>query len=70
MKRSAFGKRLQHRHQLRPANRAARHRPRLMAAREALSGYDHVIVLSGDAPLITAATIQKLCDFHRARNRP
>ena len=36
----------------------------LMAAREALSGYDQVIVLSGDAPLITSATIQKLREFH------
>jgi bifunctional UDP-N-acetylglucosamine pyrophosphorylase/glucosamine-1-phosphate N-acetyltransferase len=36
----------------------------LMAAREALSGYDQVIVLSGDAPLITAETIRKLSDFH------
>ncbi len=39
----------------------------LMAAREALSGYDLIIVLSGDAPLITAETIQKLSDFHRAQ---
>jgi len=38
----------------------------LMAAREALSGYDLIIVLSGDAPLITAETIQKLSGFHRA----
>jgi bifunctional UDP-N-acetylglucosamine pyrophosphorylase/glucosamine-1-phosphate N-acetyltransferase len=36
----------------------------LMVAREALSGYDQVIVLSGDAPLITAETIKKLRDFH------
>ena len=36
----------------------------LMAAREALSGYEQVIVLSGDAPLISTATIQKLRDFH------
>ena len=36
----------------------------LMAAREALSGYEQVIVLSGDAPLITPATIQKLREFH------
>lgn len=36
----------------------------LMVAREALSGYDHVIVLSGDAPLITSATIGSLRDFH------
>jgi bifunctional UDP-N-acetylglucosamine pyrophosphorylase/glucosamine-1-phosphate N-acetyltransferase len=38
----------------------------LMVAREALSGYDQVIVLSGDAPLITAETIRKLSDFHGA----
>jgi bifunctional UDP-N-acetylglucosamine pyrophosphorylase/glucosamine-1-phosphate N-acetyltransferase len=42
----------------------------LMVAREALSGnearnkYDQVIVLSGDAPLITAETINMLSDFH------
>jgi bifunctional UDP-N-acetylglucosamine pyrophosphorylase / glucosamine-1-phosphate N-acetyltransferase len=39
----------------------------LMAAREALAPYDHVIVLSGDAPLITAQTISKLRDFHLAK---
>jgi bifunctional UDP-N-acetylglucosamine pyrophosphorylase/glucosamine-1-phosphate N-acetyltransferase len=45
----------------------------LMVAREALSGnkagskYDQVIVLSGDAPLITADTIRKLSDFHSAQ---
>jgi len=43
----------------------------LMVARQALSGkgnsYDQVIVLSGDAPLITAATIRKLSDFHSAQ---
>ena len=36
----------------------------LMVAREALAKYEHVIVLSGDAPLITAETIQQLRDFH------
>ena len=36
----------------------------LMVAREALAGYGHVIVLSGDAPLITPETIQQLRDFH------
>ena len=42
----------------------------LMVAREALSGngngnrYDQVIVLSGDAPLITAETVKKLSAFH------
>jgi bifunctional UDP-N-acetylglucosamine pyrophosphorylase/glucosamine-1-phosphate N-acetyltransferase len=36
----------------------------LMVAREALSGYDHVIVLSGDAPMITPETINHLRNFH------
>jgi bifunctional UDP-N-acetylglucosamine pyrophosphorylase/glucosamine-1-phosphate N-acetyltransferase len=36
----------------------------LMVARKALSGYEQIIVLSGDAPLITAETIRKLSDFH------
>jgi bifunctional UDP-N-acetylglucosamine pyrophosphorylase / glucosamine-1-phosphate N-acetyltransferase len=40
----------------------------LMVAREALSNYDHVIVLSGDAPLITDATISRLVEFHGAQN--
>src|SRR5213593_3696900 len=39
----------------------------LMVAREALAPYDQVIVLSGDAPLITAQTIEKLRDFHLAK---
>ena len=36
----------------------------LMAAQPALAPYDHVIVLSGDAPLITPETINQLRDFH------
>lgn len=36
----------------------------LMVARAALTPYNVVIVLSGDAPLITAETIEKLRDFH------
>jgi bifunctional UDP-N-acetylglucosamine pyrophosphorylase / glucosamine-1-phosphate N-acetyltransferase len=36
----------------------------LMVAESALSGYDHVIVLSGDAPMITPETIGGLCNFH------
>jgi bifunctional UDP-N-acetylglucosamine pyrophosphorylase / glucosamine-1-phosphate N-acetyltransferase len=36
----------------------------LMVARHALAPYDVVIVLSGDAPLITVETIEKLRDFH------
>ena len=39
----------------------------LMVARDALSGYDHVIVLSGDVPLIWWQTIEKLRDFHLAQ---
>jgi bifunctional UDP-N-acetylglucosamine pyrophosphorylase/glucosamine-1-phosphate N-acetyltransferase len=36
----------------------------LMCARDALANYDHVIVLSGDAPLITPETISMVRDFH------
>jgi bifunctional UDP-N-acetylglucosamine pyrophosphorylase / glucosamine-1-phosphate N-acetyltransferase len=36
----------------------------LMVARNALGGYDHVIVLSGDAPLITPETVGHLRNFH------
>ena len=39
----------------------------LMAARDALSNYEQVIVLSGDAPLITGDTIRKLSDFHASQ---
>ena len=36
----------------------------LMVAQPALSSYDHVIVLSGDAPQITPQTIARLLNFH------
>ena len=36
----------------------------VMCARENLKDYEHVLVLSGDAPLITSATIARLRDFH------
>jgi bifunctional UDP-N-acetylglucosamine pyrophosphorylase/glucosamine-1-phosphate N-acetyltransferase len=36
----------------------------LMVAQSALSAYDHVIVLSGDAPQITPQTIASLLNFH------
>jgi bifunctional UDP-N-acetylglucosamine pyrophosphorylase/glucosamine-1-phosphate N-acetyltransferase len=36
----------------------------LMVARHALAAYDHVIVLSGDAPMISTETISRLRDFH------
>ncbi|MFZ1919255.1 MAG: bifunctional UDP-N-acetylglucosamine diphosphorylase/glucosamine-1-phosphate N-acetyltransferase GlmU [Terriglobales bacterium] len=39
----------------------------LMVAREALVPYDQVIVLYGDAPLITADTVQKLIAFHNSQ---
>ena len=38
-----------------------------MVAREALAPYDLVIVLSGDAPLITSQTIEQLRDFHLSK---
>jgi bifunctional UDP-N-acetylglucosamine pyrophosphorylase / glucosamine-1-phosphate N-acetyltransferase len=36
----------------------------VMQAREALRGYEHVLVLSGDVPLIRPETIQQVRDFH------
>ncbi len=36
----------------------------LMVAKSALAAYDHVIVLSGDAPQITPQTIARLLNFH------
>jgi bifunctional UDP-N-acetylglucosamine pyrophosphorylase / glucosamine-1-phosphate N-acetyltransferase len=47
---------------LQPEQRGTGHA--LMVAREALAGYDHVIVLSGDAPIITPETIGHLRNFH------
>jgi len=49
---------------LQPEQRGTGHA--LMVAQKALASsfYDHVIVLSGDAPLITAETIGRLRDFH------
>lgn len=39
----------------------------LMCAAPVLKKYDQVIVLSGDAPLITAETISRLRDFHQQK---
>lgn len=47
---------------LQPEQRGTGHA--LMVARQALSPYDHVIVLSGDAPRITPQTIAQLLNFH------
>lgn len=40
----------------------------VMQTREALKGFDDVLVLSGDVPLITAATIDRVLRFHRQKN--
>jgi bifunctional UDP-N-acetylglucosamine pyrophosphorylase/glucosamine-1-phosphate N-acetyltransferase len=47
---------------LQPDQRGTGHA--LMVAEPALSAYDHVIVLSGDAPQITPQTIAQLLNFH------
>jgi bifunctional UDP-N-acetylglucosamine pyrophosphorylase / glucosamine-1-phosphate N-acetyltransferase len=47
---------------LQPEQRGTGHA--LMVAQSALSNYDHVIVLSGDAPQITPQTIASLLNFH------
>ncbi len=39
----------------------------MMEARAALSPFEHVLVLSGDVPLITPDTIRRVRDFHLAR---
>jgi len=39
----------------------------LMQCRQALAAYDHILVLSGDVPLIRPKTIADLRDFHIAR---
>jgi bifunctional UDP-N-acetylglucosamine pyrophosphorylase/glucosamine-1-phosphate N-acetyltransferase len=36
----------------------------MMSAREALTGYDAILVLSGDVPLIRPETIRRVRDFH------
>src|SRR5215471_17162088 len=36
----------------------------MMTAREALQGFSHVLVLSGDVPLIDPKTIERVRDFH------
>jgi bifunctional UDP-N-acetylglucosamine pyrophosphorylase/glucosamine-1-phosphate N-acetyltransferase len=50
---------------LQPEQRGTGHA--LMVAREALAPYDLIIVLYGDAPLITSQTIEQLRDFHLAK---
>jgi len=40
----------------------------MMQAREALRSFQHVLVLSGDVPLIAPETITRLRDFHTSRS--
>jgi len=40
----------------------------IQSAGEAIAGYDNIVVLSGDAPLVRAETIRKLFEFHQAQN--
>ena len=40
----------------------------IMQCRDALRSYDHVLVLSGDVPLIRQETISRVRDFHIAQN--
>jgi bifunctional UDP-N-acetylglucosamine pyrophosphorylase/glucosamine-1-phosphate N-acetyltransferase len=39
----------------------------IQCARSAVSGYENILVLSGDAPLIKAETLAALVSFHQAR---
>lgn len=39
----------------------------IMCAREHVKGYDHIVVLSGDVPLIRPETIRRLLEFHLAK---
>jgi bifunctional UDP-N-acetylglucosamine pyrophosphorylase/glucosamine-1-phosphate N-acetyltransferase len=40
----------------------------MQCAREAIVGYENILVLSGDAPLITSATLLALWSFHQAQH--
>jgi bifunctional UDP-N-acetylglucosamine pyrophosphorylase/glucosamine-1-phosphate N-acetyltransferase len=39
----------------------------IQCARRAIKGYDHILVLSGDVPLIRPETIEQLWQFHQAQ---
>ena len=39
----------------------------LQCAREAIAGYEHLLVLSGDVPLIRPETLRQLWQFHQAQ---
>jgi bifunctional UDP-N-acetylglucosamine pyrophosphorylase/glucosamine-1-phosphate N-acetyltransferase len=40
----------------------------IQCAADAIAGYDHVLVLSGDVPLIRPETIERLWQFHQAEH--
>jgi len=40
----------------------------IMCARDSVAGYDDILVLSGDVPLIRTETIARLRDFHLTKN--
>jgi bifunctional UDP-N-acetylglucosamine pyrophosphorylase/glucosamine-1-phosphate N-acetyltransferase len=40
----------------------------IQCARDAIAGYENILVLSGDAPLITSATLSALWSFHQAQH--
>jgi bifunctional UDP-N-acetylglucosamine pyrophosphorylase/glucosamine-1-phosphate N-acetyltransferase len=40
----------------------------IQTAREAVTGYEHIVVLSGDVPLLQPETIARLRDFHLAEH--
>jgi bifunctional UDP-N-acetylglucosamine pyrophosphorylase/glucosamine-1-phosphate N-acetyltransferase len=39
----------------------------IQCTREAIAGYEHILVLSGDVPLIRPETIRQLWEFHQAQ---
>ena len=52
---------------LQPEQRGTGHA--IMVAQDALQGFEHVLVLSGDVPLIRPETIERVRDFHRSKRR-
>ena len=40
----------------------------VQSARQAIEGYENMLVLSGDAPLVRPETIERLAEFHREQN--
>ena len=68
MRQSAYGPRWGIRELISLSGRAAWNRPRADGGPRSVVGYDHVIVLSGDAPMITSDTIDGLARFSSAEH--